>query len=81
MSKIRVQVHARELLFLGWIGITLCLIGGYLLSGQGLVEQPGSAWRRIDLKALQQRIEGGDLRDREAAWYRPVEHIGGGHSP
>lgn len=81
MLKSRLQVHSRELLFLGWIGITLSLIGGYLLSGQGLVEQRGSAWRRIDLKALQQRIEGGDLRDREAAWYRPVDRVPSGGPP
>lgn len=68
----RIHIHRRELGFLGWIGTTLVLIGGYLLSGQDQVDTQGSGWRRLDLKALQLRIDGGELRDREAIWYRPL---------
>lgn len=74
MSANRIHLHRREFVFLGWIGATLVLIAGYLIGGQALVEQQGSGWRRIDIKALQQRIDSGDLGEREAAWYRPVEH-------
>lgn len=81
MPVSRIHIHRRELGFLGWIGTTLVLICGYLISGQELVDPQGSGWRRVDLKHLQQRIEGGELRDREAAWYQPLETKPGGSPP
>lgn len=73
MPAILRHLHHRELGFLGLIGATLILIASYLVAGYGLLDQQGSSWRRIDLKALQQRIDVGDLRDREAGWYHPVK--------
>ncbi len=81
MALNRIHLHRRELVFLGWLGATLVLTGGYLISGQGLVDRQGSGWRRIDVRALQQRIDGGDLREQEAAWYRPVAGNPSGSPP
>ena len=67
------HLHHRDLGFIGLVGISLILIASYLVAGYGLIDQQGSGWRRIDLKALQQRIDTGDLRDHEASWYHPAE--------
>lgn len=65
--------HPRDLRFLGLVGGMLALIASYLFSGYGLLEQRGSSWRRVDLEAVQQRIDSGDLSGREASWYHPAE--------
>jgi hypothetical protein len=59
----------RDLRFLGTLLLTLVLIGGFVAGQRDAVQGEGSAWRRIDLQALQERIESGDLSDREALWY------------
>lgn len=73
MPAILRHLHHRDLGFIGLVGATLILIASYLVAGYGLIDQQGSGWRRIDLKTLQQRIDTGDLRDRDASWYHPVE--------
>ena len=64
--------HFRELKFLGVVGLTGLIIVLYLGTGLRLAGHEGSGWRQIDLDALQQRIETGELRDREADWYHPA---------
>ncbi len=81
VSISRKRIHPRELGFLGLVGSMLVLIGAFLVSGQGLVDRQGSGWRRIDLEALRQRIDAGDLRDREAAWYHPSDGAARGGVP
>ena len=61
----------RDLRFVGMLLLTLVLIGGFVAGQRDAVQGEGSAWRRIDLQALQERIESGDLSDREALWYHP----------
>ena len=73
MPAVLRHLHHKDLGFLGLIGATLILIASYLVAGYGLLDQQGSGWRRIDLKTLQQRIDAGELRDREASWYHPAE--------
>lgn len=63
----------RELGFLGLVALTGLLIALYLGgSGLGRVELPGGGSRVIDRGALERLIERGDLRDREAEWFRPA---------
>jgi hypothetical protein len=59
----------RELRFLGLVALTGLVVALYLNASLQLAEQEGSAWRMLDLDALKQRIETGELRDREADWY------------
>ncbi len=57
------------------------MIALHLNAGLHQAERVGSGWRALDLDALQRRIESGELRDREADWYRPAtpeEAAGGG---
>jgi hypothetical protein len=64
----------RELGFLGLVALTGLLIVLHL-GGSGLVgrvEVPGGGWRAIDRGALERLIERGELRDREAEWFRPA---------
>jgi hypothetical protein len=78
------HLHRRELGFLGLIGLTGLLIGLHLGSGLEGVGMAGSTWRAIDRAALERRIEAGDLRDREADWFRPAvspEAAGGPLAP
>jgi len=65
------HLHQRELRFLGLLALTALLIALYLSDELRLAEQQGRGWRSIDLEALQRRVETGELRDREADWYRP----------
>lgn len=66
------HLRGRELGFLGLIVLTLVLIALYLNAGLRLAESTGAGWRKVDLDVLQRRIDEGDLRDREADWYRPA---------
>jgi hypothetical protein len=75
------HLRQRELRFLGLVALTLLAIGLYLDEGLRQAELEGAGWRRIDLEALQRRIETGELREREADWYHPAtpeEAAGGG---
>jgi hypothetical protein len=72
--------QAREVRFLGLIVLTLLLIGLHLAQGLRLAGMEGSGHRVIDLKALELRIQSGDLTDREADWYHQAtpEELRGG---
>jgi len=61
----------RDLRFVGLLLLTLILIAGFVAGQRDAIQGEGSAWRRIDLQALQDRIESGDLSDHEALWYHP----------
>lgn len=65
------HLRARDLRFLGLLAVTALGIALYLVAGLRLAGQTGSGWRTLDLDVLQQRIESGELRDHEAAWYHP----------
>lgn len=56
------------------IAMSLVLIGLHLEQIGRDAAGTGSGWRRVDLDALQRRIEAGDLSDREADWYRPNQN-------
>jgi hypothetical protein len=75
MTRILRHIHRRELGFLGLIGLTGLLIALHLASGLERLGVPAGGWRTIDRAALERRIESGDLRNREAEWFRPA--IGG----
>jgi hypothetical protein len=78
MSPIIPHRQLRDLRYLGMLLLTLVLIGGFIAEQRQAVRGEGSAWRRIDLQALQQRIESGALSDKEALWYHPAA---GGRAP
>jgi hypothetical protein len=69
--------HQREIRFLLMAGTTLLFIALFLWTDQPLLEGKASSWRKIDLEAFQQRLQGGDLSDREAQWYHPARAIDG----
>ena len=69
MEKLLSHCRLRDLRFLALVSFNLFLIGGFLLSGAGGESGPPGGWRRIDLQALQTRIEAGELVDTEARWY------------
>ncbi len=52
--------------------MTGLVIALYLEVGLRLADRDGSGWRTLDLDALQRRIETGELKGREAEWYRPA---------
>ena len=73
--------HRRDVRFLALIAMTALLIALHLGEGLRLAAREGSGHRVIDVKALQRRIDAGDLSDREADWYHlatPQESRGGG---
>lgn len=84
MSTLARHWQPREARFLGLIALTALLIALDLGEGLHLAGRAGSGHRVIDIKALERRIEAGDLTDREALWYhqtRPEEAPGGGRLP
>lgn len=62
----------RDLRFLGLVALTGLVVALYLDEGLRLSTRAGSGWRSLDLDALLQRIETGELRDREADLYHPA---------
>ncbi len=83
MSNLARHWHRREARFLGLIALTLVLIALYQGEALRLAAHPGSGHRVIDRKALERRIEAGELSDREAGWYHPAtpEETGGARAP
>jgi len=71
--------HAREARFLGLIALSLVLIALGLGDALRAAAQPGSGYRVLDRKALERRIQAGELSEREAGWYHPStqEETGG----
>jgi hypothetical protein len=63
------HLRPRDLRFLGLVAVTGLTISLYLDTGLRLAGQEGSGWRAIDLDSLTQKIESGELREREAEWY------------
>jgi hypothetical protein len=63
--------QARERRFLGFIALTAVLIALYLGQALRFATHLEGGHRVIDTQALVRRIEAGELRDREAAWYHP----------
>jgi hypothetical protein len=63
---------AREWRFLGLTGLNLVAIALYLGAGLGQLEPTGTTWRRVDIDALRQRMDSGELSGREAQWYHPT---------
>lgn len=77
------HMRSRDLRFLGLVALTGLTIALYLDAGLRLASQEGSGWRKLDLDAVMQRIETGELRDWEADWYHPAteEEIRGLEGP
>ncbi|WP_295444128.1 hypothetical protein [uncultured Thiodictyon sp.] len=74
--------QTRELRFLGCLALSGVLIALYLDQALRLTAHTGGGYRVIDTQAVTRRIESGELRDREAAWYRPsTPDETGGHPP
>jgi hypothetical protein len=69
MEKLLNHSRLRDLVFVFLVFLNLFLISGFLVSGVGGDSGPPGGWRRIDLQALQTRIEAGELVDTEARWY------------
>lgn len=59
----------RDLRFLGLVVLTGAIVALHLGDGLRLAAREGSGWRPLDLDALRQRVETGELREREADWY------------
>jgi hypothetical protein len=66
------HLRSRDLRFLGLVAVTGLTITLYLGTGLRLAGQEGSGWRKPDLAVLTQRIETGELQEREADWYHPA---------
>lgn len=72
MTTLARHWHLRDVRFLGLIAMTALLIALHLGEGLRLAAREGSGHRVIDVKALERRIDAGDLSDREADWYHPA---------
>ncbi len=69
MDKLLNHSQLRDLRFIALVLFNLFLISGFLISGAGGGSGPPGGWRRVDLTALQTRIEAGELLEVEARWY------------
>lgn len=72
MKQLLHHSQLRDLRFLVLVLLNLFLISGFLISGAGGDSALPGGWRRIDLQALQTRIDAGELVEIEARWYRTV---------
>jgi hypothetical protein len=64
--------HAADFRLLALLGATLLCIALFLAQQAGQTITASGGWRQIDLPTLQQRIDAGELSDREARWYHPA---------
>ena len=78
MEKLLYHSRLRDVRFVVLVLLNLYLISGFLLSGTSEQSGPPGGWRRIDVQALQIRIEAGELLDIEAVWYQPQKAEVGG---
>lgn len=80
MNTLARHWHPGDTRLLGLIALTVLLIALHLGEELRLAAREGSGHRVIDLKALEGRIDSGDLSNREADWYHlatPQESGGG----
>jgi hypothetical protein len=70
------HVHGRELRFVAVILANLVCAAGYLASSVGVRPEESGGWRRIDLDAVEARMEAGELVRKEADWYHPFSQEG-----
>ena len=68
-----IKLYRRDLGLIVLVTAHLLCIGGFLRQALQTASEPVGGWRRIDLKALTERIRAGDLVNKEAEWYRSVE--------
>jgi hypothetical protein len=75
--------HGRDWRFLALVALACLAIALQLAQQLDLAQRQGSSWRTLDLKALERRIDSGDLSAREADWYHPAQGPtqGSGGSP
>lgn len=70
------HLHRRDLRFIAFVLANLLCIACYLFAHVQPIEQETVGWRRIDLEAVMNRIETGDLLRHEAAWYHTKQEVG-----
>jgi hypothetical protein len=73
MTNLLTKFHRRDLGVIALILANLFCLGGFLVNGIQTATEPTGGWRRINLKALTVQINAGDLVNKEAEWYRPVD--------
>ncbi len=66
------HLRARDLRFTAFVALELVLMAAYLAGGYRGLGQQGHGFRRIDLQALEARMDAGDLSRHEAQWYHPA---------
>jgi hypothetical protein len=64
--------RSRDWGFVGLAGLNLAVIVLYLATGLVELGSTGTGWRRVDVDAVRQRIDSGELSGREAQWYHPT---------
>jgi len=64
--------RSADLRFIGFLLLSLAVIGAYLVTGSARLEPSGESWRRIDIERVQQLMESGELSGREAQWFHPT---------
>ena len=69
------HLRARDARFLFFVIANILCIATFLSGTIGTSQAPAGGWRRIDLDALTVRIESGDLMEKEADWYHPLEEL------
>ena len=75
------HLHRRDLQFIALVCVNLACVAGFLFAEFETGQQPAGGWRRIDLPAVLNRIESGDLHRHEAQWYHRAKTETGGEAP
>jgi hypothetical protein len=70
-----------DLAFLILVFASLVCVAGFLTAQFETGQQPAGGWRRVDLSAVNDRIEAGDLQRHEADWYHPADPVIKGGKP
>jgi hypothetical protein len=73
MTNWLTKFHRRDFGVSALILANFFCLGGFLVNGIQTATEPTGGWRRINLKALTAQINAGELVNKEAEWYRPVD--------
>lgn len=72
MKRYLHHVWNHDRIFAVFMLVTLLLISGFLVDQQEQRVMQGGGWRKIDIKAVMDKIDRGDLVKHDAMWSRSV---------
>ncbi|MCP4700004.1 MAG: hypothetical protein GY862_24605 [Gammaproteobacteria bacterium] len=73
MTKHRFRkLHTQDVRFITLILLNVLCIFGFFFESLGSAGEKPGPWRKVDIEAIEKKMQAGDLTRHEAEWYRAV---------